>query len=135
ASDEGGASDGGGAAPDATAGLPQLDAGFTVEDFTKDVTVSDTLQPEKNTVITPTGTLTIEGLQALTSVSAEAVELDHETGDDGEEAECAAAEGEMLRASGLAFAHAAEHGWGAADGLPPTDISLRAGGSQSHPAE
>ena len=51
ASDEGGASDGGGAAPDATAGLPQLDAGFTVEDFTKDVTVSDTLQPEKNTEI------------------------------------------------------------------------------------
>ena len=135
ASDEGGASDGGGATPDVTAGLPQLDAGFTVEDFTKDVTVSDTLQPEKNTVITPTGMLTIDGLQALTSVSAEAVELDPETGEDGEEAEFAAAEGEVLRAIELSFAHEGEDDWGADDGLPSTDISLRAGGSQSHLAE
>ncbi|MGP9538078.1 hypothetical protein ACT3SP_08700 [Brachybacterium sp. AOP43-C2-M15] len=137
ASDGGGsdASDGGGAAADATAGLPRLDAGFILEDFTKDVTVSDTLQPEKNTVITPTGTLTIDGLQALASVSAEAVELDPETGEAGEEAEFAAADGEVLRAIDLSFTHDGEDDWGAEDGLPPTDISIRAGGSQSHLAE
>lgn len=137
ANDRGGASDGGGVSPDATEGLPQLDAGFTLEDFTKDVTVSETLQLERNTVITPTGTLTIDGLQALATVSAEAVEQDPEMDEDGEEAEFAAAEGEVLRAIDLSFALSAadEDNWGTDDGLPPTDISLRAGGSQSHLAE
>lgn len=132
-----GASDGGGdaAAPDAAPDLPQLEKSLIVEDLTKDVTVSDTLQPENSTVITPTGTLSIDGVQALDAVSAEAVDREPETDEAGEAVGFAAAEGEVLRAIDLSFAAAGEDALGADDGPPPTDLSIRTGGSQSHLAE
>src|SRR5699024_660769 len=130
----GGASDGGGTGA-ATADLPQLEAGFTVENFTKDVTVSNTLQPQNNTVITPTGTLTIDGVQEIATVPAEAVDLEAEMDEDGEELDFAAAEGEVLRALDLSFAPEDDDDLAYDDGPPPTDLSIRAGGSQTHPAD
>src|SRR5699024_9383947 len=130
----GGASDGGGTGA-ATADLPQLEAGFTVENFTKDVTVSNTPQPQNNTVITPTGTLTIDGVQEIATVPAEAVDLEAEMDEDGEELDFAAAEGEVLRAFDLSFAPEDDDDLAYDDGPPPTDLSIRAGGSQTHLAE
>ncbi|MDN6330095.1 MAG: hypothetical protein L0J84_12235, partial [Brachybacterium sp.] len=132
ASDAGG-SDGGGDA--SAADLPPLDPGFLKEEFTKDVTVTSTLQPENSTVITPTGTLSIDGLQELAAVPAEAVDLEPELDEDGEVLDYAAVQGEVLRALDLSFTPAGEDAPGGGDGLPPTDVSIRAGGSQSHLAE
>src|SRR5699024_6123186 len=105
------------------------------EDFTKDVTVTSTLNPENSTVITPTGTLSIDGLQELTSVPADAVDLDPELDEDGEVLDFAAAQGEVLRAVDLSFTPVDEDAPGGGDGLPATDLSVRAGGSQTHLAE
>lgn len=129
----GGASDGGGDA--AAEDLPQLDPGFLEEDFTKDVTVTSTLHPENSTVITPTGTLSIDGLQELTAVPADAVDVDPELNEDGEALDFAAAPGEVLRAVDLSFTPVGEDAPGGGDGLPATDLSVRAGGSQTHLAE
>lgn len=129
---DGGTSDGGGEIP---ANLPRLDAGFTAEGFTKDVTVTATMQPTNSTVVTPTGTLTIAGLQEIATVPADALELDAERGADGEELDYAAAEGEVLRALDLSFTPFGEDSWSSDDDLPLTDLSLSATGTQTHLAE
>ncbi|GAA4520481.1 hypothetical protein GCM10023160_05840 [Brachybacterium paraconglomeratum] len=138
ASDGGGSagSDAGGAtAPDATADLPRLEAGFTVEEFTKDVTVASTLQPKNSTVITPTGVLSIDRLQEIATVSAESVGLEAEMGEDGEALDLAPADGEVLRAVELSFTPF-NGGEAALDEASPlTDISISMGGSQTHLAE
>src|SRR5699024_10480125 len=114
---------------------PQPAPGFHQEAFTKDVTVTSTLNPENSTVITPTGTLSIDGLQELTSVPADAVDLDPELDEDGEVLDFAAAQGEVLRAVDLSFTPVDEDAPGGGDGLPATDLSVRGGGSQTHLAE
>jgi hypothetical protein len=132
----GGSDGGGGSASDAAAAdLPPLEPGLVVEEFTKEVTVADTLQPTAGTVITPTGTLSIEGVQELSSVPGEAVDQEPETGEDGEELEFAAAPGEVLRALDLTFTATSEDLSGEGAGTPLTDISIRAGGAQTHLAE
>lgn len=137
ASDEGSAaSDGGGAsAPDATANLPRLEAGFTVEEFTKDVTVSDALHPKNCTVVTPTGVLTIDGVQEIATVTAESVGLEAETDPDGEALDFAPADGEVLRAVDLSFAPSGETEGLQAEPSPITDLTISARGSQAHLAE
>lgn len=140
-SDGGGASDGGsdenaGGADNAIlANLPRLDAGFLVTDFTKDITVTATLQPTKNTVITPTGTLSIGTLQEVATVAADAVGLEAELDEDGEVLDFAAADGEVLRAMDLTFTPFDEDAWMSGESEPVTDLSIRASGSQSHLAE
>ncbi|MGO2774240.1 MAG: hypothetical protein ACTIB2_12660 [Brachybacterium tyrofermentans] len=131
-----GASDGGADAP-ATAApdLPQLEAGFSLEDFTKEVTVSGTVQPKAGTVVTPTGTLRIDGIQEITSVPADAVGLDPETNEDGEELDFAAAEGEVLRAVDFSFTANSQDAFSTDAALPATDVSIRGGSSQTHLAE
>lgn len=119
------------AAPD----LPQLEAGFVFEEFTKDITVAGTLQPQNSTIITPTGTLSIEGVQEIASVPADVLELEAETDEDGEELEFGAAQGEVLRALDLTFTPSSDDPYGEGAGIPATDLSIRAGGSQTHLAE
>lgn len=136
ASDDGGATasdDGGATAADAD--LPRLEAGFTVEEFTKDVTVASTLQPKNSTVITPTGVLSIDGLQEIATVSAESVGLEAEKGEDGEALDLAPADGEVLRAIELSFAPSSGDEAALDEAAPLTDISISVGGSQTHLAE
>ncbi|MGP9844007.1 hypothetical protein [Brachybacterium sp. 107] len=130
-----GASDGGAPTPDATAGLPRLEEGFTAEEFTKDVTASESLHPKNSTVVTPTGVLTIDGVQEIATVTAESVGLEAETDADGDALDFAPADGEVLRAVDLSFAPS-----GDTDGLqepssPITDLTISARGSQAHLAE
>src|SRR5699024_706451 len=68
-------------------------------------------------------------------VPAEAVDLEAEMDEDGEELDFAAAEGEVLRALDLSFAPEDDDDLAYDDGPPPTDLSIRAGGSQTHLAE
>src|SRR5699024_7255292 len=115
--------------------LPQLDPGFHQEDFTKDVTVTSTPNPENSTVNTPTGTLSIDGLQELTSVPADAVDLDPELDADGEALDFAAAQGEVLRAVARWCSPVAVRAPGGGDGVPAWALAFGGGGSQTHLVE
>src|SRR5699024_8040627 len=114
---------------------PRLEPGLIVEEFTQDITVDGTLQPTSGTVITPTGTLSIDGVQEITSVPGEAVEQEPETGEDGEELELAAAAGAVLRALDLSVAPPSDGPDEGGGQIPATELSIRAGGSQTHLAE
>src|SRR5699024_5437013 len=95
----------------------------------------DVLPTRRSSDRTPTGTLSIDGLQELTAVPADAVDLDPELDEDGEVLDFAAAQGEVLRAVDLSFTPVDEDAPGGGDGLPATDLSVRAAGSQAHLAE
>ena len=66
---------------------------------------------------------------------ADAVGLDPETNEDGEELEFAAAEGEVLRAVDFSFTANSQDAFSTDAALPATDVSIRGGSSQTHLAE
>lgn len=113
--------------------LPQVDSGFTYEDLSQNVTVTDTQRPENDEVITPTGTLNIDEVETIESVAPEEVGLEpqYEDGDEGgvdaEALDYAPAEGEEFRVLNLSFSpdDEADHG-------TSTSVAISDGGAQDH---
>lgn len=113
--------------------LPQVDSGFTYEDLSQNVTVTDTQRPESDEVITPTGTLSIDEVETIESVAPEEVGLDPQYEDededdfDAEPLDYAPAEGEEFRVLNLSFSpdDEADHG-------TSTSVAISDGGAQDH---
>ncbi|WP_029088353.1 hypothetical protein [Brevibacterium album] len=114
----------------------QVEQGFLYEDISQNVTVTDTLRPERGEIITPTGTLTVNEVQAVSAVPAEEIEREAVTDEEtGEPLDYIAAEGEELRVVDLTFTphgdqedlYGGEHESGTT-----SELSIRAGGAQNH---
>lgn len=116
--------------PEATPEL-RTDPGFTYDDISKDVTVTDTTRPEQSAVVTPSGTLTINEVQEVATVDPDAIGLGAGAGDEtsDEPTEYSAARGESFRIVDVSYTPDEDL---SGDDVPTSDLSLVAGGSQSH---
>lgn len=87
--------------------LPQVESGFFHEQLSNAPTVVDSQRPEQGEVITPVGTLSIDEIESIESVSAEEVGLDpvyqDEGATDAETLDYVPAEGEVFRVLNLSF--------------------------------
>jgi hypothetical protein len=134
-------SDGGGEAATTTPSLPQVDPGFYLEEVEEGaVTTTQTLQPQKSTIITPTGTLAVTGLFEVTSAAADVLGITGQSDDgDGNAHEYAAAQDQVFRLVELAFTAAGtddEDFWSAdQDEDPASALSISIGGAQTHLAD
>jgi hypothetical protein len=114
----------------------EVSPGFLYEDISQNVTVTETLRPERSEVITPTGTLQVNEVQAVSTVPAEEVELEEVTDEEtGEQLDYIAAAGEELRVVDFSFT---PHGdqeqlyGGAHESGTTSELSISVGGSQNH---
>lgn len=132
------ASDGGGS--DGTAKtapeLPRVDSAFMTEEFTQDIAITETIRPERAEIITPTGTLAVNEVRAVDSVSGDQVGLGAPSdggGEEGTEGQYGPAEGEAFRIVDLTFTPLVdeEDPWGMEDG-PTTAVSISVNGTQKH---
>lgn len=113
--------------------LPQAESGFTYQDLSLDVSVTDTLRPERDTVITPTGTFIIDELQTVESVPAQMVNLDpvyedtEDEGATGDPLDYVPADGEVFRVVNFTFTPHED-----LDHSTSTELALHDGAAQSH---
>lgn len=118
---------------DQDAEQPRTDPGFTFEGLSREVTVTDSQQPDEGQVITPTGTLTVTEVETIEAVAAEEIGLEPEYAEggdvdgDADPLDYAPAEGEEFRVLNLSFSQdeGAEHG-------ETTSVALASDGSQEH---
>lgn len=103
-----------------------VDSGFTYEELGKEITVSETIRPERNTVVTPAGVLTVQQVQAVDEVEPGKVGLPSELDDGREVLSYAPADGEVFRVIEVAF-----ESTGPRNG-PTAELSISIDGSQRH---
>ena len=80
--------------------LPSAESGIIYADFPDSVTVVETLRPEPGHVITPVGTLTIQGVEVVEAVPASAIDIVPKE----LEGEASPADGEIFRILNLSYA-------------------------------
>lgn len=55
--------------------LPEAEAGLVLQDISQEPTILDTFTPEQSEVVTPAGTLTVDKVEVVESVSAGELEM------------------------------------------------------------
>ncbi|GGF36546.1 hypothetical protein GCM10010922_09700 [Microbacterium sorbitolivorans] len=108
----------------------RVTSGFFYQGVSKDLTTVNTVRPTNKTVTTPAGTLTINQVDELSDIDADAVGLEQKYDEATTEIlPYGPAEGEVLRVIDFAFVASDT------EGAPSTDLSLKINGTQTHVAE
>lgn len=108
---------------EAAAGGESVEQGFVYDDISQDVTSTANLRPEKDKVVVPNGTLTINAVQEVSTVNGEDLGLGVVDGGYG------AADGEALRVVDMSFAPNEEF---PASDAPTSELSIEVDGAQEH---